>query len=38
MYCLKFAALEGVDEVDGHLHKDNFWHSLEVLDNLARVF
>ena len=33
----EIAALEGVDEVDGHLHKDNFWHSLEVLDNLARV-
>lgn len=33
----EMAALQGVDEVDGHLHKDNFWHSLEVLDNLARV-
>lgn len=30
-------ALAGVDEVEGHLHKDNFWHSLEVVDNLARV-
>lgn len=31
------AALAGVDEVEGHLHKDNFWHTLEVLDNLASV-
>ena len=31
------AALAGVDEVEGHLHKDNFWHTLEVVDNLARV-
>jgi poly(A) polymerase len=31
------AALGGVDEVEGHLHKDNFWHTLEVVDNLSRV-
>lgn len=31
------ASLAGVDEVEGHLHKDNFWHTLEVVDNLARV-
>lgn len=31
------AALSGVDEVEGHLHKDNFWHTLEVVDNLSRV-
>ena len=31
------AALCGVDEVEGHLHKDNFWHTLEVVDNLSRV-
>ncbi|TAG77484.1 MAG: HD domain-containing protein, partial [Betaproteobacteria bacterium] len=31
------AALAGVDEVEGHLHKDNFWHTLEVVDNVARV-
>ena len=29
--------LVGVDEVEGHIHKDNFWHTLEVVDNLAKV-
>lgn len=28
-------ALEGIDEIDGQRHKDNFWHTLEVLDNIA---
>ena len=30
------SALAGVDEVEGHLHKDNFWHTLEVVDNCAK--
>lgn len=28
-------ALEGIEEVEGQRHKDNFWHTLEVVDNIA---
>ncbi len=27
--------LQGIDEIDGKTHKDNFWHTLEVVDNIA---
>ncbi|MEL6770529.1 MAG: HD domain-containing protein [Bacteroidota bacterium] len=30
-------ALAGVEEVRGHKHKDNFFHTLEVVDNLAHL-
>ena len=28
--------LKGIDEVEGQTHKDNFYHSLEVVDNIAK--
>jgi len=33
----ELAALQGIEEIEGQRHKDNFWHTLEVVDNITRT-
>lgn len=33
----ELTALQGIEEIEGQKHKDNFWHTLEVVDNIAET-